>query len=231
MRWFDAIPRRTTPKGHESFISCTAAHQESPAYIRLLSARVAHQYRSLAAIGKSVVADDVRAGVEDLPDERGGPLRTEVHRVAGTQDAGRAPLGQQPAQAGGGVGDVLPPVRGGLAVPGVFRLGAVLVPVPGAGGQAAGQSGGLEPEFLAGGGQVRRGGPGQGRVAVGQMEVGGQVGVLVVPARGQVGLLIWTSSFRQNISNRARSSRRRTARPQSWSEARFRPSMTAGCGT
>jgi hypothetical protein len=29
MRRFDAAPRRATPKGHKTFISCTAAHQES----------------------------------------------------------------------------------------------------------------------------------------------------------------------------------------------------------
>ena len=111
-----------------------------------------------------------------------------MHRVAGAQDAGPAALGQQPAQAGGGVGDVLPPVRGGLAVPGVFRLGAVLGLVRGAGCQAAaGQPGGLQPELLAGGGQVRLGGLVQGRVAGGQAEVGGQVLALVVPAGGQVG--------------------------------------------
>ena len=83
----------------------------------------------------------------------------------------------------------------GLAVPGVFGLGAVLVRFPGlvpsAGCQAAaGQPGGLQPELLAGRGQVRRGGLVQGRVAVGQAEVGGQVGALVVPAAGQVGYLV-----------------------------------------
>ena len=29
MRRFDAAPRRATPKGHKSSISCTATHQES----------------------------------------------------------------------------------------------------------------------------------------------------------------------------------------------------------
>ena len=143
------------------------------------------------AVRQRVMADHVGALGEDLPDERGGPLRAEVHRVAGLQDAGPAPLGQQPAQAGGGVGDVLPPVRGGLAVvrlPGVFRLGAVPGLVRSAGCQpAAGQPGGLQPELLAGRGQERLGGLVQGRVAVGQAEVGGQVFPLVVPAGGQVG--------------------------------------------
>src|SRR5208337_4458429 len=97
--------------------------------------------------------------------------------------------------AGGGVGDVLPPVRGGLAVPGVFRLGAVLVRVLGlvlsAGCQAAaGQPGGLQPELLAGGAQERPGGLVQGRVAVGQTQVGGQVAALVVPPRCEVGDLV-----------------------------------------
>ena len=113
----------------------------------------------------------VRALGEDLPDECGGPLGAEVHRVAGTQDAGPAPLRQQPAQARGGVGDVLPPVRGGLAVvrvPELLRLGAVIGLVRGAGCQAAaGQPGGLQPELLAGGTQVRPGGLVQARVAVG----------------------------------------------------------------
>ena len=60
-----------------------------------------------------------------------------------------------------------------------------------AGRQApAGQPGGLQPELLAGGAQVRLGGLVQGRVAVGQLEVGGQVAALVVPARGQVGDLV-----------------------------------------
>jgi len=115
-----------------------------------------------------------------MPDKRGGPLGAEVHRVAGAQDAGRAALGQQPAQPGGGVGDVLPPVLGALAVPRIFALGAVLVRVPGlvpgTGWQApAGQPGGLQPELLAGCGQVRLGGLGQGRVAVGQLEVGARL--------------------------------------------------------
>jgi len=44
-----------------------------------------------------------------------------------TQDAGRAPLGQQPAQPGGRVGDVLPEVfGGGSPVVQVFGFGAVL---------------------------------------------------------------------------------------------------------
>jgi hypothetical protein len=73
---------------------------------------------------------------------------------------------------------------GRLAV--VFRLGAVLVRVTVAGCQAAaGQPGGLQPELLAGGAQERPGGLVQGRVAVGQAEVGGQVGALVVPASGR----------------------------------------------
>ena len=55
---------------------------------------------------------------------------------------------------------------------------------------AAGQPGGLQPELLAGGAQVRLGGLVQGRVAVGQAEVGGQVAALVVPAGGQVGYLV-----------------------------------------
>jgi hypothetical protein len=46
MRRFDATPRRTTPKGHKTFISCTATHQEPFPYKRLLSALVAH-YRRL----------------------------------------------------------------------------------------------------------------------------------------------------------------------------------------
>src|SRR5512146_488610 len=29
MRWFGASPRRATPKGHETFISCTAAQRKS----------------------------------------------------------------------------------------------------------------------------------------------------------------------------------------------------------
>jgi hypothetical protein len=43
--------------------------------------------------------------------------------------------------------------------------------------------------------------------------------------------IIWTNGFRQITSKLARSSRRRTASPQWWSEARSRLSMTAGCGT
>src|SRR5664279_2282057 len=44
IRWFDATPRRATPKGHQSFISHAAAHRlRSPTYIPTsLSARVAH---------------------------------------------------------------------------------------------------------------------------------------------------------------------------------------------
>jgi hypothetical protein len=74
------------------------------------------------------VAATADTGVEDLPDEGSGLGGAEVHRVA-AQDAGRAAPGQQPAPAGGGIGDVLPQVRGGLAivrVVGVFGLGAVL---------------------------------------------------------------------------------------------------------
>ena len=78
-----------------------------------------------------------------------------MHRVAWAQDAGRAPLGQQPAQPGGGVGDVLPEVRGGLAVLGVFGvfrvfgLGAVL-------SRGAGQ----QVDFVAFAGQHAQGAPG-----------------------------------------------------------------------
>ena len=39
--------------------------------------------RGIVTISKSVMADDIRVGVEDLPDERDGPLGAEVHRVAG----------------------------------------------------------------------------------------------------------------------------------------------------
>src|SRR5512144_2543974 len=30
MRWFDVSPRRATPKGHQSFISCTAPRSVTP---------------------------------------------------------------------------------------------------------------------------------------------------------------------------------------------------------
>jgi hypothetical protein len=68
-----------------------------------------------------------------------------MHQVARVQDTGRAPLGQQPAQPGGRVDDVLPVIRGGLAavrVAGVVGLGAVL---------AAGA--GEEPDLVAVAGQ------------------------------------------------------------------------------
>src|SRR5664279_3680004 len=44
MRWFDATPRRATPKGQQSFIFHAAAHRSrSPTYIPTSpSARVAH---------------------------------------------------------------------------------------------------------------------------------------------------------------------------------------------
>ena len=81
--------------------------------------------------------------------------------------------------------------QSGAASPSGFGLGAVPGLVPSAGCQAAaGQPGGLQPELLAGGAQVRLGGLVQGRAAVGQLEVGGQVAALVVPAGGQVGYLV-----------------------------------------
>ena len=33
MRWFDASPRRATPKGQQSFIFCTAPHPRGPTYM------------------------------------------------------------------------------------------------------------------------------------------------------------------------------------------------------
>src|SRR5258708_6998228 len=66
------------------------------------------QYGSLVAVGEGLVADHVAAGVQRLPDEGGGVLGAEVHLVAVPQNTGRAALGQQPAQSGGRVGDVLP---------------------------------------------------------------------------------------------------------------------------
>ena len=74
--------------------------------------------------------------------------------------------------------------------PGVFGLGAVLVRVPGrapGGGGPAGRPPARTPRGRRPG-TPRRPGPGPGRRR--PAEVGGQVGALVVPARGQVGDLV-----------------------------------------
>ena len=42
LRWFDASPRRATPKGHKTFIIHTAPHKVRPTYIASPSALVAH---------------------------------------------------------------------------------------------------------------------------------------------------------------------------------------------
>ena len=66
MRWFGAIPRRTTPKGHKTFISCTAAHQESrlPIYDSSLRAwrTNARNLRVIAGPGQAAAGDDKAAG-------------------------------------------------------------------------------------------------------------------------------------------------------------------------
>src|SRR5712664_1411244 len=93
--------------------------------------------------------------------------RAEVHRINYTQDTGRAAFGQQPAQPCGRVGDVLRQA-GALSFGAVLVAGFSLGRRAGlgselAGGLAvraavqapAGQPRGLQPEFLAGRGQVR----------------------------------------------------------------------------
>src|SRR5664279_2508275 len=93
MRWFDATPRRATPKGHQSFISHAAAHRlRSPTYIPTsLSARVAH---TRVGLRRDQDPPDEPASDPPVPDPGPGktgdlgiadhPLRdTSVHHRSG----------------------------------------------------------------------------------------------------------------------------------------------------
>jgi hypothetical protein len=52
LRWFDASPRRATPKGHKTFIICTAPHQVGLPTSTSLSALVAHLKNKLRSCAK-----------------------------------------------------------------------------------------------------------------------------------------------------------------------------------
>ena len=61
MRRFDAAPRRTTPKGHKSSISCTATHQESrlPTYdssLRAWRTNTAFFRRATSGAGREILS-------------------------------------------------------------------------------------------------------------------------------------------------------------------------------
>src|SRR5512144_994356 len=70
MRWFDVSPRRATPKGHPSFISCTAPRSVTP----LPQGNLPRSWHTPVAQGALVdpkVAGDARdrlTGLEDQPD-------------------------------------------------------------------------------------------------------------------------------------------------------------------